>query len=105
PLVRRAGAVLDLAAELEPVVARVHGTSLMRDVELPLPAVLATMERAGIAADREYLTDLELGFAAGVKHATEDAHAAAGRPFNLGSPKQLQEILFVELGLPKTKRI
>ena len=81
------------------------GGDLLRDVELPLAELLARMERAGIAADREYLSDLEVGFAADVKHAVEEAHTAVGVQFNLGSPKQLQEILFGQLNLPKTKKI
>ena len=59
----------------------------------------------GIAADTEYLTDLEAQFAAEVKAAAQAAYGVIGREFNLGSPKQLQEILFTELGLPKTKKI
>ena len=75
------------------------------DVELPLVEVLADMERAGIAADTDYLSELEAHFAAEVKAAAQAAYAVIGREFNLGSPKQLQEVLFDELGLPKTKRI
>jgi DNA polymerase-1 len=63
------------------------------------------MERIGIAADTEYLSELEAQFAAGVKAAAQSAYGVIGREFNLGSPKQLQEILFNELALPKTKRI
>ena len=63
------------------------------------------MERVGIAADTDYLSELEAHFAAEVKAAAQAAYAVVGREFNLGSPKQLQEILFDELGLPKTKRI
>ncbi|GAB3142436.1 DNA polymerase I [Micromonospora sonneratiae] len=78
---------------------------LMSGVELPLVRVLAGMERVGIAADTDYLSELEADFAAEVKAAAQAAHQAVGREFNLGSPKQLQEILFTELGLPKTKKI
>jgi len=63
------------------------------------------MERTGIAADTDYLSDLESHFAAEVKAAAQAAYGVVGREFNLGSPKQLQEILFTELSLPKTKRI
>jgi DNA polymerase-1 len=63
------------------------------------------MEQAGIAADTHYLSELEAHFAAEVKAAAQAAYAVIGREFNLGSPKQLQEILFNELGLPKTKKI
>ena len=74
-------------------------------MELPLVEVLAAMERTGIAADTDYLSELEAHFAAEVKAAAQAAYAVVGREFNLGSPKQLQEILFAELELPKTKRI
>jgi DNA polymerase-1 len=63
------------------------------------------VERAGIAADRQYFAALEAEFGAAVKQAVEAAHDVVGEQFNLGSPKQLQEILFVRLGLPKTKKI
>jgi DNA polymerase-1 len=63
------------------------------------------MEFAGIAVDLERLTGLRDGFDAQIAQITAEAHSLAGREFNLGSPKQLQEILFTERGLPKTKKI
>jgi len=78
---------------------------LLMEVEQPLSRVLAGMERTGIAADTEYLSDLESHFAGEVKAAAQAAYDVVGREFNLGSPKQLQDILFVELKLPKTKKI
>jgi DNA polymerase I len=87
------------------VSAGARGMTLLQDVELPLVYVLAGMERAGIGADTHYLSELEAHFAAEVKAAAQAAYEVVGREFNLGSPKQLQEILFTELGLPKTKRI
>jgi DNA polymerase-1 len=77
----------------------------MREVELPLLHVLADLEQAGIAVDVEHLTALETEFGEHMRGAELAAHDLAGRPFNLGSPKQLQEILFGERGLPTTKRI
>jgi DNA polymerase-1 len=104
-LALRAHAVLELAGSLETFLAGRGGTQLLADVELPLLAVLAEMERAGIAVDGEYFAGLEAEFGAAVKHAVEEAHRAVGEQFNLGSPKQLQEILFTRLSLPKTKKI
>jgi DNA polymerase-1 len=101
----RAHAVLDLADALEADLERRGGTRLLHEVELPLVDVLARMERTGIAADTEHLADLEARLGAGVKDAAAAAYAVVGREFNLGSPKQLQAILFDELGLPKTKKI
>ena len=100
-----ARAVVDLADALDAEVERTGGTALLREVELPLVGVLARMERAGIAVDLDALRDLEADFAAKVREAQEDAWEAIGRrDVNLGSPKQLQEVLFDQLGLPKTKR-
>ncbi len=109
-LMRAASVLTELSARLEQELDRraeseQTAENLLRNVELPLLLLLARMERAGIAADREYLSDLEVGFAADVKHAVEEAHSATGVQFNLGSPKQLQEILFEQLKLPKTKKI
>ncbi|MQA96562.1 MAG: DNA polymerase I [Streptosporangiales bacterium] len=104
-LVLRAAAVVDLAAALDADLERRGATRLLREVELPLTGVLGAMERTGISADHPYLSELEAQFAAAVKQAVEEAHRIVGREFNLGSPKQLQEILFTELELPKTKRI
>jgi DNA polymerase I len=106
-LMLRARATLDLADAIEAELSRDGELSarLLAEVELPLVEVLAEMERTGIAADTEYLSELEAHFAAEVKAAAQAAYEVVGREFNLGSPKQLQEILFTELALPKTKRI
>jgi DNA polymerase-1 len=101
----RARAVVDLADALEADLERRGGSRLLREVELPLTALLAEMERVGIAADVDWLAELEARFAGEVKRVADDAYSCVGREFNLGSPKQLQQILFDELGLPKTKKI
>ncbi len=106
-LMLQARATLDLADAIDAELSRdgEQSARLMAGVELPLMRVLATMESTGIAADTDYLSELEAHFAAEVKAAAQGAYEAVGREFNLGSPKQLQEILFTELGLPKTKKI
>ncbi|WP_155374654.1 DNA polymerase I [Catellatospora vulcania] len=104
-LMLRARATLDLVDALGGDLDRGDGGRLLADVELPLVPVLAAMERIGIAADTDYLTELEAQFAGEVKAAAQAAYGDVGREFNLGSPKQLQEILFGELNLPKTKKI
>jgi DNA polymerase-1 len=103
----RARATLDLADVLTAELSRDGGESqrLLAELEQPLSVVLAEMESKGIAADTDYLSELESHFAAEVKAAQQAAHEVHGREFNLGSPKQLQEILFVERNLPKTKKI
>lgn len=81
------------------------GANLLTDMEIPLLHVLVEMEAAGIAIDVPALNKLEESFEADVQAAIKQAHKAAGHEFNLGSPKQLQEVLFEERGLPKTKKI
>ncbi|MFC8804095.1 DNA polymerase I [Streptomyces anthocyanicus] len=103
-LMVQARAILDLGETFESRLADVGAADLLRDMELPTSALLARMERHGIAADREHLQAMEQMFAGAVQQAVKEAHAAAGREFNLGSPKQLQEVLFGELNLPKTKK-
>ncbi|WP_281287184.1 DNA polymerase I [Actinotalea subterranea] len=107
--VRRAGVRAAAVAELTDVLGAElvdrGSRRLLDDVELPLVGVLAAMERTGIAADVGYLTELEREFAAAVEDAAAEAFAVIGREVNLGSPKQLQEVLFDQLGMPKTKKI
>lgn len=101
----RAAAVRDLVDVVGGEVADRGATTLLTDLELPLQGVLARMERTGIAIDREYLTSLEREFDGQVQGAAAEAYAVIGREVNLGSPKQLQEVLFDQLGMPRTKRI
>jgi DNA polymerase I len=101
----RAVAVRDLAEAFDADLDRDGATQLLRDLELPLTYVLADMEATGIAVDTDALLDLQAELGAGVKTVEQEAHTVAGREFNLGSPKQLQEILFDQFSLPKTKKI
>ncbi|CAN5126799.1 DNA polymerase I [soil metagenome] len=99
-----ARATADLADVLRSAVESSGGTALMTQVELPLIALLALLERTGIAVDAEHLEALEAEFADEVRRAADEAFAVIGKEINLGSPKQLQVVLFDELGMPKTKR-
>ncbi|MEU6365817.1 DNA polymerase I [Streptomyces sp. NPDC046931] len=103
-LMIQARAILDLGKAFEEKLREVGAADLLRDMELPVSALLARMERYGIAADRTHLEAMEQLFAGATQQAVKEAHAAAGHEFNLGSPKQLQEVLFGELGLPRTKK-
>jgi len=103
--VLRARAVADLAASLDTDLERRSASRLLRELELPLVRVLADMEHTGIAVDRDHLAMLQARMSAKVKEVSDEAYASVGREFNLGSPKQLQQILFEDLGLPKTKKI
>ncbi|QXJ20239.1 DNA polymerase I [Actinomadura graeca] len=101
----RAGAVLDLAGRLAPELTAAGMDTVMDEVELPLSALLARAERTGVHVDGDLLRELERRFAAGMDRAADEAAAIAGRRFNPGSTKQLQEVLFGELDLPRTKKI
>jgi DNA polymerase-1 len=100
----RARAVAELADALDEELTKTGGSRLLAELELPLMGVLAELEATGIAIDSEHLAALEAHFAAGVKQAAQDAYSVIGKEINLGSPKQLQVVLFDELNMPKTKR-
>jgi DNA polymerase-1 len=104
PGMLQARAVLDLAAALDDELEARGGTRLLAEVELPLVHVLAALERVGIAVDTDHLHALESEFAGEVKKAADEAYDVIGKEINLGSPKQLQVVLFDELNMPKTKR-
>ena len=79
--------------------------SLLADLELPTSLLLARMEATGIAVDTQHLNELVEFFRSEVAAESASAHKHAGHEFNVGSPKQLQVVLFEELKLPKTKKI
>ena len=104
PAMLRARAALDLSRALETDLQQRGGSRLLGEVELPLVGVLAHMESVGIAVDDEHLARLEEDFATLVRTAADEAYAVIGKEINLGSPKQLQVVIFDELGMAKTKR-
>jgi DNA polymerase I len=73
-------------------------------LERPLVVPLARMERRGIAIDRDILSRLSGEFAQGMARLEAEVHSLVGAPFNLGSPKQLGDILFGQMGLPGGKK-
>ncbi|MFD4551023.1 DNA polymerase I [Streptomyces sp. NPDC058466] len=103
-LMVQARTILDLGEAFGEKLEEVGAADLLRDMELPTSSLLARLERHGIAADKAHLEAMEQMFAGAVQQAVKEAHAAAGHEFNLGSPKQLQEVLFGELALPRTKK-
>ncbi|MED5815962.1 DNA polymerase I [Mycolicibacterium sp. 050232] len=103
-VILRACAVLDLADALDEELAKIDSSSLLGRMELPVQRVLAQMEHTGIAVDSDHLTELQSEFADQIRDAAEAAYAVIGKQINLGSPKQLQVVLFDELEMPKTKR-
>ena len=89
-----------LRTELEPV-AKLH--ELLLNVEQPLEPVLAEMEYQGIRIDTAYLQELSQQLEQDLYAIEQKAYEAAGGQFNLGSPKQLSELLFETLGLDRKK--
>ena len=77
---------------------------LYREIELPLVEVLARMEIAGVAVDQAALAELGTAFGAEITRLEREAVRSVGHEVALGSPKQLGELLFVELNLPKGKK-
>ncbi|GCD53344.1 DNA polymerase I [Acetobacter pasteurianus] len=89
---------------LHPTLRTNKALVLYEQIERPLSAILADMEKAGIAVDRAELDRLSKDFEARMQGMENDIYEAAGRQFNIGSPKQLGEILFDEMGLKGGKR-
>jgi DNA polymerase I len=108
PATARAGLeALSAMAVREPLerrLADVELDRLLREVELPLIPVLARMEAVGIALDREALAILDREFATETARLETEIYHDVGHEFNLGSPKQLEQVLFFELNLPKGRR-
>jgi len=76
---------------------------VLADIELPTLRVLATVEASGVAIDTELLSSLGAELSTKIDALAQEAYSVVGREMNLGSPKQLQQVLFEELGMPKTR--
>lgn len=87
-----------LARKLEP-----GSRGVLNDIELPLVPVLAAMELTGITVNQSVLGELTAELGEVATRVARDAFEVIGREINLGSPKQLQEVLFDQLGMPKTR--
>ncbi len=103
-LATNAAMILDLVDPLRHTLTDDQELTLLTDLELPVAGVLEQMEATGIAIDVPKLKGLRDEFAAEAAQAAEDAYAAIGHETHLGSPKQLQVVLFEELGMPKTRK-
>ncbi len=108
-------AALDYAAEDADITGRLYQTlkprllaermvTVYETIERPLIPVLVAMERAGIGVDRELLADLSADFAGRIDVLAGEIHKLAGHAFTIGSPKQLGEVLFDEMGIDGGKK-
>ncbi len=108
PATARAGmealAALAVMPSLAEQLAAENLERLYREIELPLIPVLARMEATGVALDREALALLDREFGDEIHRLETEIWQDVGHEFNLGSPKQLEQVLFYELNLPKGKR-
>jgi DNA polymerase-1 len=109
PATAQAGLIaLSALAVREPLQRRLEDIEgldrLFREVELPLIPVLARMEATGVALDREALAVLDREFGSEISRLEQGIYTDVGHEFNLGSPKQLEQVLFYELNLPKGRK-
>ena len=95
-----ADVTLRLWQHFKPLLHRAKVTTVYETMERPLVPVLAQMEMAGIQVDRQTLSRMSGAFAQKMAALEEEIYTLAGGPFNVGSPKQLGEILFDKMGLP-----
>jgi DNA polymerase-1 len=100
----RAHLLRRLEGALRVVLAERDLMPLFRDVEMPLIPVLADMEALGVRLDVAHLEALSAGLGSRIVGLEREIHALAGEPFTINSPKQLQEVLFEQLGLPKGRK-
>ncbi len=89
---------------LKPRLAREGLSTVYETLERPMPTVLADMELAGVRVDPDRLKRLSSEFGLRMAELEQQAYEIAGRPFNVGSPRQIGEILFGELNLPGGKK-
>jgi len=95
---------LRLHQVLKPRLVSEHLCTVYETIERPLIPVIAAMERAGILVDPARLQELSNDFARRIADLEEEVHALAEAPFNIGSPKQLGEVLFDQMGLTGGKK-
>ena len=101
---KRAVRLTEVAAVLYDALKKEDCLEVFDTIEMPLALVLADVEREGVAIDAEYLGELSAQGRAVLDNLQDEIYALAGKEFNIDSPRQLGEILFVDLGLPGGKK-
>ena len=96
-----ASAILDLAPVLKADVTALDTVKVYRDIDLPLVPVLLRMEQAGVRIDREVLAEMDARLTAEMQRVSEQVYEGSGHRFNINSPKQLGDVLFNKMHLPK----
>ena len=104
-LAQEAQVIWELGSALSVKLEELQLMPLLIDMEIPTEVSLAQMEHVGIAVDSKSLASLSVEFGDQMRSAETASFDLVGHQFNLASPKQLQEVLFIERGLPKTKKI
>ncbi|WP_196139115.1 DNA polymerase I [Aliikangiella sp. G2MR2-5] len=100
-----ADVTLQLHSAIWPELEKDEGPkNIFTEVEMPLVKVLSAMEQRGVLIDSDFLRQKSNDFGKRILELEQKAYELAGQPFNLGSPKQLQEILFEKQGLPVLKK-
>ncbi|WP_379154043.1 DNA polymerase I [Paenibacillus sp. sgz5001063] len=103
-IARKSATVLGIVQKQQQELTDTDMTGLFVDLEMPLSRILADMEKQGIAVNKQDLIDLGKEFENQISRLVSDIYSICGTEFNLNSPKQLGEILFVKLGLPVVKK-
>ena len=93
-----------LRSRLEPLVEQNNLSSLMNDIEMPLAPVLVQMQRQGIKVDEGMLHEMARDLNEQMHKTEIELYESIGHTVNINSPQQLSDLLFNELGLPKTRR-
>ncbi len=102
---QHADILLRLRPELDAALDERQHRQLFESMEMPLIPVLQRMEAFGVALDIQVLRELSKGMVGDIERAEKEVYLIAGHEFNIGSPQQLSDILFKEMGLPKTRKM
>jgi DNA polymerase-1 len=103
-LALEAAVIFDLVAPLKTALQAVHETEILEKMEMPLVPILAAIEETGLLVDNAYLGTLSARMGRQMDALAKEIYQLAGEEFNIGSTKQLQNILFEKLQLPTGKK-